>query len=344
MSLVIRSGHYHFRGRILGTLYRQALGVPVGGKAEKAQAEREAAAFALRVRSEQFGHVKAVCPTLREWWAVYEQTHLPLKSETTQARDRSNMRMHILPYFGDRRMDTLTKTDALGYLQSRRVAMNQNPRNKTPRPITEGTVSRERAFLQGVFSRAVDEGHLTTNVWKGIKRAPYKNRDRVLSVSEQPLLLEKLSPRYQRWVRFVLGTGCRLSEVRDIDPKRDIDWSRRMLTVTGKGDKTRHIPLSAPVVEVIHEQLSADGELWPMTKCTMEQRLAKSAVQANIPHISPHCLRHTFATRWLVDGGDIFVLSKILGHSSVQTTSQHYAHLLKENLRDAMDARNVGVA
>jgi integrase len=48
--------------------------------------------------------------------------------------------------------------------------------------------------------------------------------------------------------------------------------------------------------------------------------------------ITPHALRHTFATRWLQAGGDIYKLSKILGHSSVAVTEAHYAHWLKENL------------
>jgi integrase/recombinase XerD len=48
--------------------------------------------------------------------------------------------------------------------------------------------------------------------------------------------------------------------------------------------------------------------------------------------ITAHALRHTFGTRWLQAGGDIYKLSKILGHSSVAVTEAHYAHLLKEDL------------
>lgn len=51
-----------------------------------------------------------------------------------------------------------------------------------------------------------------------------------------------------------------------------------------------------------------------------------------VPTITPHTLRHTFGTRWLQAGGDIYKASKILGHSSVAVTEAHYAPLLKEDL------------
>jgi integrase/recombinase XerD len=54
--------------------------------------------------------------------------------------------------------------------------------------------------------------------------------------------------------------------------------------------------------------------------------------------LSPHDLRHTFGHRWLVKGGDIYTLSKILGHASVAVTEKHYAKLLRENIADKMKA------
>ena len=56
------------------------------------------------------------------------------------------------------------------------------------------------------------------------------------------------------------------------------------------------------------------------------------SARAKIARITPHALRHTFGTRWLQAGGDIYKLSKILGHSSVAVTEAHYAHLLKDDL------------
>jgi ankyrin repeat protein len=63
-----------------------------------------------------------------------------------------------------------------------------------------------------------------------------------------------------------------------------------------------------------------------------------------IPTLTPHVLRHTFGTRWLQAGGDIYKLSKILGHSSVAVTEAHYAHLLKEDLVAASQQVKIPVA
>ncbi|MGH9350044.1 MAG: hypothetical protein ACRD26_22550 [Vicinamibacterales bacterium] len=60
------------------------------------------------------------------------------------------------------------------------------------------------------------------------------SRARVLALDEKAKLLEALHPRFQRFVRFDLGTGCRLDEIRCIDPKRDIDWTRGTVHVTGR--------------------------------------------------------------------------------------------------------------
>src|SRR4030095_13323140 len=88
--------------------------------------------------------------------------------------------------------------------------------------VSESTVRRERGLLQSIFERAIDEGHDFRNPFRGIKRGKDKARTRVLSLEEETLLLEALHPRFQRFVRFALGTGCRLDEIRGIVPERDI--------------------------------------------------------------------------------------------------------------------------
>jgi integrase len=80
------------------------------------------------------------------------------------------------------------------------------------------------------------------------------------------------------------------------------------------------------------EQIEAEGRLWKQNPQRLREVMAPGAARAKIQNISPHALRHTFGTRWLQAGGDIFKLSKILGHASVAVTEEHYAHLLKEDL------------
>jgi integrase len=60
-------------------------------------------------------------------------------------------------------------------------------------------------------------------------------------------------------------------------------------------------------------------------------------LRSAIPHLSPHAFRHTYGHRYLAASGDIHKLSRTLGHASGSLTEKHYAYLLKENLRDAVD-------
>jgi integrase len=133
-------------------------------------------------------------------------------------------------------------------------------------------------------------------------------------------------------VRFALGTGCRLDEIRGIVPERDIDWMRGTAHVIGKFRKERDVPMQPDARAALQELLEEDGKQWRQNPQRLREVLAEGSARAKIPPLTPHVLRHTFGTRWLQAGGDIYKLSRILGHSSVAVTEAHHAHLLKENL------------
>lgn len=94
----------------------------------------------------------------------------------------------------------------------------------------------------------------------------------------------------------------------------------------------------------LEEQLDEEGRLWTQNPQRLREVLAEGCARAGIPTLSPHVLRHTFGTRWLQAGGDIYKLSKILGHSSVGVTEAHYAHLLKDDLVAASQQVRIPVA
>ena len=94
----------------------------------------------------------------------------------------------------------------------------------------------------------------------------------------------------------------------------------------------------------LKEQLEEEGKLWRQNPQRLREVLAEGAARAKIPSLTPHALRHTFGTRWLRAGGDIYKLSKILGHSSVGVTEAHYAHLLKEDLVAASQQVRIPIA
>ena len=92
------------------------------------------------------------------------------------------------------------------------------------------------------------------------------------------------------------------------------------------------MPMQPDARAALEEQLDEEGKVWTQNPQRLREVLAEGTTRARIPHLTPHALRHTFSTRWLQAGGDIYKLSKILGHASVAVTEAHYAHLLKEDL------------
>jgi integrase len=86
------------------------------------------------------------------------------------------------------------------------------------------------------------------------------------------------------------------------------------------------------------------SKLWKQNPKRLREVLVEGSGRAKIPSLTPHVLRHTYGTRWLQAGGDIYKLSKILGRSSVAVTETHYAHLLKEDLVAASQQVKLPVA
>jgi integrase len=325
-------------------LWRVSTGFPVATKATKEAAMRRATEIELEIRSGVRGWTKVV-PTVREYWT---KTYRPTYTLRKRAPQRDDQVMaHALPVFGDQRLDEVRKSDCERYLNMRRSSVSANPHRKTPGMIAEGTVQRERSFLQALFQQAVDDEVIDRNPWKKVERQEYAVRDRVLSTTEQAELLRRLSPRFQRFVLFLLGTGVRLDECRGIDPDKDLHLEARWVKVTGKFGKSREVPIPAELVTVIEEQLQADGRLWTQNPQRLREVIAQACRarkgRAAIAHLSPHALRHTFGHRWLVGGGDIYTLSKILGHASVAVTEKHYAHLLREDIRAKADQVELGL-
>ena len=181
MALRKRGGIWYFRKMINGRLFRESTGF-----ADKKAAERRANEIELDIRAGVHGW-KSTIPSFAEWWDVYRKTYTPLKS----ARNRdAQIVAHFLPHFGARRLDDITKSDIVRYLNLRRTQMTGNPGHKKRRLVSESTVRRERGLLQSIFERAIDEGHDIRNPFRGIKRGKDKPRTRVLTLDEETLLLE----------------------------------------------------------------------------------------------------------------------------------------------------------
>lgn len=151
-------------------------------------------------------------------------------------------------------------------------------------------------------------------------------------------------------VELLYATGLRVSELVGL-PKRALAGDRRILTVVGKGRKERIVPLTAKArdaLEAYAKELRgsangpADGPfLFPasgreghLTRQAFARDLKSLAVRAGISaaKVSPHVLRHAFASHLLQNGADLRSVQQLLGHSDISTT-QIYTHVLEERLR-----------
>ena len=155
---------------------------------------------------------------------------------------------------------------------------------------------------------------------------------------------------YRNWVliSFLIGTGVRALELRNIKIK-DVDLKSSMLIVRRtKSRRQRYVPISKSLNKILTEYLeyrnhenddeylfcNEFGEYMPRT--TLQGAITKYCKKRGIKKYSIHLFRHTYAKKWILNKGDIFSLQKILGHSSLKMVN-HYSNLYAEDLKHNYD-------
>jgi len=183
--------------------------------------------------------------------------------------------------------------------------------------------------------------------------APPKKLPRVLTDAEARALVDVFNLRWDAGVknrclvRLMLEAGLRVSEVTSLRPA-DLDMqSCRLVVKDGKGGKDRVLWISEGLRDLVGEWKARRPEsrwLFPTrtgnktsprsVRRTVKTYAHKAAI-VNADEISPHTLRHTFATRLLRRSGNIRMVQKALGHSDLSTTML-YTHIVDDELEDAM--------
>ena len=150
----------------------------------------------------------------------------------------------------------------------------------------------------------------------------------------------------------IYSCGLRISELCGL-VAQDIDWSERLVRVRGKGKKERLIPIGQTALEAIRNYwdllpqgpageapvfLAGPKKLTSISPRRLQLRLKKHLALAGLdPHLTPHKLRHSYATHLLDAGADLRSVQELLGHAHLVTT-QIYTHLTTERLKRAYDA------
>ena len=221
------------------------------------------------------------------------------------------------------------------------------------------TLQRFLSSLRTFYRWLLREGKTRDNPAEGI-RAPKsgKRLPKALDVDETNGLLNQnatdqpLVLRDQAIMEMIYSSGLRLAEVLSLNTDT-IDFQDAMLDVTGKGNKSRRLPVGAPALQAVQQWLKVRGKF---VKDTDEkalfisqrgQRISPRSVQARLSrlarergldkHLHPHMLRHSFATHMLESSGDLRAVQELLGHANLSTT-QVYTHLDFQHLANVYDA------
>jgi integrase/recombinase XerC len=217
------------------------------------------------------------------------------------------------------------------------------------------SISRKLASVRTFFEFLVRKGTVKSNLAKlvptprGEKRLPT-----FLTVDEVVKLLStKVSDEYSTrdiaLLELLYSSGLRVSELVGID-LNDIDLKNLTVKVMGKGGKERIVPVGSKAAEALNKYLRERLDMNPtgdhlfvntrgdrLNVRSVDRVIRKYAALAGIPkNVSPHVLRHTFATHLLGGGADLRAIQEMLGHKSLSTT-QRYTHTSIEKLMEIYD-------
>ncbi len=186
-----------------------------------------------------------------------------------------------------------------------------------------------------------------------------RNLPVVLSLKQMVALLEtplkvEASGKSHTWLKYrdvailelFYSSGLRISELLGLDVK-DVDFVEDIVKVTGKGRKQRIVPIGGAAIRAIQkyrqEAAVTNGPLFRsvrgtrITQQAVDQMLKKYLQISGIPFgVSPHKLRHSFATHMLDAGADLRSVQELLGHASLSTT-QIYTHVTRERMKQVYD-------
>ena len=213
------------------------------------------------------------------------------------------------------------------------------------RSLKRSSIARHLSAMRSFFKFLMREGAADANPARGVATPKgEKHLPSVLQTSDVALLLEQpdtatpLGVRDRAWLELLYASGLRIGELVGIDVD-DVELRARLVKVRGKGSKERIVPFGSKAEEAVRAWMSV-REVGPeqhalFTNYRGERITARSvrrlferyvrgaALRAGV---SPHTLRHSFATHLLNAGADLRGIQELLGHASLSTT-QKYTHL-----------------
>ena len=234
---------------------------------------------------------------------------------------------------------------------------------------SQSTRARHLSSLKQFFKFCVQDGHLATDPTsqlsapKSLKRLPttltLEEVDAILEVAKTDGHTEFERARNRCLMELLYASGMRISELMSL-PVASVRGKPKMILIKGKGSKERLVPLSNPAIDALGQWLKFRDEkeklsikaglkrsnfLFPsnskngyLTRNWFFNKIKNWAIEAGVKgeSVSPHTIRHAFATHLLSNGADLRIIQTLLGHSDI-TTTEIYTHIVNEKLKSTLE-------
>ncbi len=228
--------------------------------------------------------------------------------------------------------------------------------------LSRSTVGRKSASLRRFFAFLADEGHRADDPGKALPRPgtartlpkvlSHADIDRLFAAIAERAARDPLDPndlRLSALFELLYGSGLRATELVSL-PRNAVHPDRPFLILRGKGGRERLVPISdrARAAVAVWRTYVATDRLWlfpsgkgHLSRIRLYQLVKALAAEAGIPpdRVSPHVLRHAFATHLLAGGADLRALQSMLGHADIATT-EIYTHVDSSRLVELVNTRH----
>jgi len=322
-----------------GIRYRPVLGYNLTPEQERNSAFHIITAIHANTKSAQrsvglpsiSGVLEPATLTLSEFTPTYLQ-YLKAKRPDHDGRNTTILELHLLPYFGTKRLGDIRLEDGLSYLEKRRADL-----------AADGTIERECAVLMAVLNLAVDMDLLVKNRLKRLPVPEYVERERVLEPWELQKLRESASSNVWRLVMAALQTGLRENKLIEtheewLMKRGDGYW---MAPAPGK-TKIKGVPKIVPLNDLACDAFFGGisrigGRFFGHWKDanSFKHSWARTCERAGVHNLHFHDLRHTFAT-WLTQCGIDYAVIQTLKGEPLPGSAKYYIHNWDSRLREAV--------
>jgi len=237
----------------------------------------------------------------------------------------------LLLYFGQIACHDITKVEIQKFVNLR-----------LDEGMSDGTVKRDVSVLRAILNRAYDNEYIDKR--PRIPNLPSTpTSERILEVGEEIKLLAVAPPHLRDIILFALETGARKGEILKLDWSNVNLKTKRIKFVNTKNGKDRIIPMTQKCRDLLFtKQRQPKGPVFTFGGQgikDIKSSYTTAKKKAKIEGLTFHDLRHTFASRFIMNGGAQQALMTILGHSSPAMT-QRYTHLSEDYLADAIEVMN----